>query len=97
MMMGCELWSEAVEAMGSVSGTSQEDDRPAGATPIEHLKLNTFLDGHKPNLVCRRIRLGERIQGQHEQCNAKKKQIPHLAHKVLLTERSLTRQKGGSA
>lgn len=57
MMMGCELWSEAVEAMGSVSGASQEDERPAGAAPIQNFKLNTLLDGHKLNLVGRGIRL----------------------------------------
>ena len=53
MMKGYELWSEAVEAMGSVSGACQENERPAGAAPIQNLKLNTLLDGHKLNLVWR--------------------------------------------
>ncbi len=53
MMLGGELWGEAVKAMGSVSGASQKDERPAGTTPIQHLKLNTLIDCHKLNLVRR--------------------------------------------
>jgi len=39
-----ELWSEAVEAMRRISGPSQEDKRPAGATPIQNFKLDTRFD-----------------------------------------------------
>jgi hypothetical protein len=46
MMLGGELWSEAIKAMGSVSGASQKDERPAGAAPIQDLKSDTWLDGH---------------------------------------------------
>jgi hypothetical protein len=53
MMLGGELWGEAVKAMGSVSGASQKDERPAGAAPIQHFKLNTPIDRHKLNRVRR--------------------------------------------
>src|ERR1035438_244969 len=89
MMTGCELWSEPVEAMGSVSGASQEDEGPAGAAPIQHFKLNTLLDGHKLNLVRRGIRLCGRFQRKYEQCNHDKKPVPHFGHKALLKQRSL--------
>jgi hypothetical protein len=89
MMMGCELWGKAVEAMGSVSRASQEDERPAGAAPIQHFKLNTLLDGHKLNLVWRGIRLCGRFQRKYEQCNHDKKQVPQFAHKTLQKRRSL--------
>src|ERR1700744_1543759 len=57
MMLGGELWSEAIKAMGSVSGASQKDERPAGAAPIQDLKSDTWLDPHKPNPVRGRISL----------------------------------------
>jgi hypothetical protein len=56
MMLWNELRSKAIEAMRGISGTSEEDERPADPTPIQDLKLDPWLDSHELHL--RRSRRG---------------------------------------
>jgi hypothetical protein len=75
-----ELRREAVEAMRRVSSPSQENERPAGPTPVQHFKLNTWFYGDHLDSMWRRIRLGHCMRKKPGKNGEQERQLPQLSH-----------------
>jgi hypothetical protein len=55
MVVSGEFWREIIVNVSRISERSQENQGPAGATPIEHLQTNIIIHGYELDLVRRRV------------------------------------------
>src|SRR5882757_2697598 len=88
VMLPGEPRSEAVEAMRGISRPCEEDERSAGAAPIQNFKLNTLFDSDQLDLMRRGVHLGNRMYRKQECGTQEKGNLPSLTHRNLLEKRS---------
>ena len=80
MMLRNEPRSKAIEAMRRISRPGEEDKRPAGTTPIQNLKLNTWLDGDELYGMRRMVGLILCVQPAYRERNQSDKIQRHVLH-----------------